>query len=464
MKVAEERRFTDYRTDVTLDVRQMRVALRRLRQLTRTRPRRPSSISTRPSTRPARTPARSSWCSAPPRRNDVRLLLLMDVGGTMDPYFEPVSQLLTALHEERGLRDFQAYYFHNCVYDHVYTQARMLRADAMPTGDVLRRLDARWKVADRRRRRDAPGRAARALRQHRSAPHLADARHRVAAPHRRRTSTARVDQSRASPAYWERLPDDARHPPPLPDVPPERRRPHARRCRRWSARAPSGPPYDAARPGRSGTARRNGHRRLPSVLRRDGNPAGLGLLGLRQLHLEHAVHEPRRDARRGRSAAALREREATQVVADVVLGVDRRQAVVVLRRRRGPRGAARCRAARPRPGPGSTPGMSAHSQSACSSSRMSTSGTYVRPGRVCSFSFSSCFSLGVSSVSSWMVSLFSEIHAAWTVIWRGFAASARGMRSVITPPLERGRRRGPRRDPPGARMERENLPEARSRR
>jgi hypothetical protein len=75
------------------------------------------------------------------------VLLLMDVGGTMDPYFEPVSQLLTALHEERGLREFQPYYFHNCVYDHVYTSARMLRADAIPTGDVLRRLDARWKLA-----------------------------------------------------------------------------------------------------------------------------------------------------------------------------------------------------------------------------------------------------------------------------------------------------------------------------
>jgi uncharacterized protein with von Willebrand factor type A (vWA) domain len=82
----------------------------------------------------------------PPRKNDVRLLLLMDVGGTMDPYFEPVSQLLTALHEERGLRDFHPYYFHNCVYDHVYTQARMARQDAVPTADLLRRLDARWKV------------------------------------------------------------------------------------------------------------------------------------------------------------------------------------------------------------------------------------------------------------------------------------------------------------------------------
>jgi uncharacterized protein with von Willebrand factor type A (vWA) domain len=76
----------------------------------------------------------------------VRLLLLMDVGGTMDPYFEPVSRLLTALHEERGLRDFRPYYFHNCIYDHVFTSARMTRADAVPTGDVLRRLDNRWKV------------------------------------------------------------------------------------------------------------------------------------------------------------------------------------------------------------------------------------------------------------------------------------------------------------------------------
>jgi uncharacterized protein with von Willebrand factor type A (vWA) domain len=81
-----------------------------------------------------------------PRRNDVRVLLLMDVGGTMDPYFEPVSQLLTALHEERGLRAFQPFYFHNCVYDHVFSQARMFRADAVPTGEVLGKFDSRWKL------------------------------------------------------------------------------------------------------------------------------------------------------------------------------------------------------------------------------------------------------------------------------------------------------------------------------
>ncbi len=146
MKVAEERRFRDYRTDVALDHRQLRVALRRLRQLTRSGV--PSELDLDETIdETCRNAGEIELVFRPPRRNDVRLLLLMDVGGTMDPYFEPVSRLLTALHEERGLRDLQPYYFHNCVYDHVYASARMARTDAVPTGDVLRRLDERWKVA-----------------------------------------------------------------------------------------------------------------------------------------------------------------------------------------------------------------------------------------------------------------------------------------------------------------------------
>jgi uncharacterized protein with von Willebrand factor type A (vWA) domain len=146
MKVAEERRFKDYRTDMALDVRQIRVALRRLRQLTRSGEATELDID-ETIDETCRNAGEIEMVFRPPRRNDVRLLLFMDVGGTMDPYYEPVSQLLTALHEDRGLREFQPYYFHNCVYDHVYTGARMLRADAVPTGDILRRLDSRWKAA-----------------------------------------------------------------------------------------------------------------------------------------------------------------------------------------------------------------------------------------------------------------------------------------------------------------------------
>jgi uncharacterized protein with von Willebrand factor type A (vWA) domain len=146
MKVAEERRFKDYRTDMALDVRQLKVSLRRLRQLTRSGDATELDLD-ETIDETCKNAGEIELVFRPPRRNDVRLLLLMDVGGTMEPYFEPVSQLLTALHEDRSLRDFQAYYFHNCLYDDVYTAARMSRADAVPTGDILRRLDSRWKVA-----------------------------------------------------------------------------------------------------------------------------------------------------------------------------------------------------------------------------------------------------------------------------------------------------------------------------
>ena len=144
MKVAEDRRYANYRTDATMDLRQTKVALKRLRRLTRTGPEIELDLDgTIDET--CKNGGEIDLIFRPERRNDVRLLLLMDVGGTMDPYFQPMSRLLTALHEERGLRDFKAYYFHNCIYEYVYDDARLFRKDAVPTGDILRTLGERWK-------------------------------------------------------------------------------------------------------------------------------------------------------------------------------------------------------------------------------------------------------------------------------------------------------------------------------
>lgn len=145
MKVAEERRFRDYRTDQTLDLRQTKVALRRLRQLTRSGPASELDLDETVD-ETCRNAGEIELCFRPERRNDVKLLLLMDVGGTMEPFYEPVSRLLSALHEERGLRAFQAWYFHNCPYDLLGRDARLLRRDAIATGDLLRRLEPGWKV------------------------------------------------------------------------------------------------------------------------------------------------------------------------------------------------------------------------------------------------------------------------------------------------------------------------------
>lgn len=145
MKVAEDRRFQDYRTDVTLDVRNVKVALKRLRHLTREGTDDELDLDETVD-ETCRNAGEIELIYRAERRNNVRLLLLMDVGGTMDPYYEPVSRLLTALHEERGLRDFRPYYFHNCIYERVGTTADLYMKDAIPTGDLLRRYDERWKV------------------------------------------------------------------------------------------------------------------------------------------------------------------------------------------------------------------------------------------------------------------------------------------------------------------------------
>jgi uncharacterized protein with von Willebrand factor type A (vWA) domain len=107
MKVAEDRKFQEYRSDQTLDLRNMKLALKRLRQLTRTGPISELDLD-ETIDETCKNAGEIELVFRPERKNNVRLLLLMDVGGTMDPYYEPMSRLLTALHEERGLRDFKA--------------------------------------------------------------------------------------------------------------------------------------------------------------------------------------------------------------------------------------------------------------------------------------------------------------------------------------------------------------------
>src|SRR4030095_2422247 len=105
-----------------------------------------------------------------------------------------------------------------------------------------------------------------------------------------------------------------------------------RRSRRWRELLPG--PLRArkvagrcARRQRTGAARRG---KRYGRLRGDGNAARFGPLALRQRHLEHAVHEARRDLV-AVEVLGVSEREAAQIVADVVLGVDWRQTLVLLR-------------------------------------------------------------------------------------------------------------------------------------
>lgn len=122
MQIAGERRFQEYRKDLVLDVRQIDVALRGLRQLGRDGAEEELDLDeTVDETCKNAGELEIVW--RPPRRNRVKLILLMDVGGSMDPYAELCSRLFTAASRAGRFARFRSFYFHNCVYESVYEDA-----------------------------------------------------------------------------------------------------------------------------------------------------------------------------------------------------------------------------------------------------------------------------------------------------------------------------------------------------
>ncbi|MCA9697881.1 MAG: VWA domain-containing protein, partial [Myxococcales bacterium] len=119
LAVADTRRFRDLRKDLVLDTRQMGTALRRLRKLQRKGVIEELDLDgTVDET--ARNCGDLEIVMRPPRKNDVRMLLLLDVGGSMDPHAETVSKLFSAAYQHGGFKELESYYFHNCVYSKVY--------------------------------------------------------------------------------------------------------------------------------------------------------------------------------------------------------------------------------------------------------------------------------------------------------------------------------------------------------
>lgn len=134
MAVADERRFKEYRRDVVLDVRQIDVALRGLRKLGREGAHEELDLDETVD-ETCKNAGELEIVFRPPRRNRVKVLLLMDVGGSMDPHAELVSRLFTAASRSGRFAKFRSYYFHNCVYNSVYEDAMFRKG--LPTADLI---------------------------------------------------------------------------------------------------------------------------------------------------------------------------------------------------------------------------------------------------------------------------------------------------------------------------------------
>ena len=136
VQIAAQRRFRDYRTDLVLDTRQIGMALRRLRRLGR------EGVATEVDIdetidATAKNAGELEIMMSPPRENRLKVMLLMDVGGSMDPFSLLVSRLFSAAHQASHFREFNAFYFHNFVYGHLYPNARLL--DGTSTTEILHR-------------------------------------------------------------------------------------------------------------------------------------------------------------------------------------------------------------------------------------------------------------------------------------------------------------------------------------
>jgi uncharacterized protein with von Willebrand factor type A (vWA) domain len=143
LAVADARRFRAYRRDLVLDTRQIAAALRKLRTMARKGSEEELDLDeTIDAT--ARNCGDLDIKMRPPRKNDLRVILLMDVGGSMDPYARLCSRLFSAAHQGGGFRELKPYYFHNCVYSRVYEDAGFTKP--FDTAELIRTYDPNWRL------------------------------------------------------------------------------------------------------------------------------------------------------------------------------------------------------------------------------------------------------------------------------------------------------------------------------
>lgn len=143
VRIAEQRYFRNYRDDITLDVRQIKVALKQLRKLNRTGPEDELDLD-RTIDATCKNAGEIEFKWKRPRKNAIKLLLLMDAGGSMEPYAHLCSQLFSAANSLSHFKSFKYYYFHNCPYDVLYPDIQQRKGE--PIEHLLKVLDPDYKV------------------------------------------------------------------------------------------------------------------------------------------------------------------------------------------------------------------------------------------------------------------------------------------------------------------------------
>ncbi|MBK6716938.1 MAG: hypothetical protein IPG57_18140 [Burkholderiales bacterium] len=143
VKVWDQRAFQDYDDTKELGTRNIKVALRRLRRFAREG----NELELALDDTIHATAANAGLLDIkmiPERHNKVKVLLLMDVGGTMDEHIHRVEELFSAAKNE--FKHLEFYYFHNCVYDFMWKNNRRRYTEKTPTWDIIRKYNKDYKL------------------------------------------------------------------------------------------------------------------------------------------------------------------------------------------------------------------------------------------------------------------------------------------------------------------------------
>ena len=140
-RVAGERRYRDFRSDKTLDSRQFQMAFRRLRQLSDHNLQEKTELDIDETIR--RTGEAGGLLKIvkkAPRRNAVKLMVLIDSGGSMDYHRGLVTLLFQSMRKAGNFEDVRFYYFHNAIGDHLYTSPVLAWHHRVETDWVLHHI------------------------------------------------------------------------------------------------------------------------------------------------------------------------------------------------------------------------------------------------------------------------------------------------------------------------------------
>ena len=143
VKVWEKREFKDLDDSVTLGIRNIKVALRRLRKFARQ-----GAADTLDMNDTIRSTARNAGYldlkMVPERHNAVKVLIFFDVGGSMDPHIRECEELFSAARLE--FKHMEYFYFHNFIYEGVWTQNVRRTTEVTPTWELLNKYSSDYKV------------------------------------------------------------------------------------------------------------------------------------------------------------------------------------------------------------------------------------------------------------------------------------------------------------------------------